>query len=104
MPKWPFKRESLADVERDTELAEVGRGAYRRILAGSKGPVKLFGSEERARSLKARLRDDLDEAFTEEERMTVIEHYIQRLMHGGRKRHVAESSILRALQELQEES
>lgn len=104
LPRW-FRGERLADVERDIELAEASRGAYKRLLrsAGS-GPVRLYSSDDRARSLRAKLREDLDEAFTEDEKMEVVEHYIQKLMHGGRRRHVAESMVMRMLEELQEEA
>ena len=98
----PIRRETYEDVERDIELAETGRQAYRRVVAPSKDVVRLFGSEERGRSMKAKFREDLDDAFTDEERMKVVEHWIQRSMHGGRTRPVAEREVLRMLEELQE--
>lgn len=107
MPRWqmkwpPIRRETYEDVERDIELAEAGRQAYRRQVTPSKDIVRPYGSEETGRSMRAQFRKDLDDAFTEEERMKVGQHWIMKLMHGGRTRRVAEREVLRMLEELQE--
>lgn len=98
----PVRRETYEDVERDIELAETGRQAFREQVKPSKDIVRLYGSEESGRSARARFRKDLDDAFTDEERMKVVEHWIKSLMHGGRTRRVAEREVLRMLEELQE--
>lgn len=107
MPKFklgwpPVRRETAEDVERDIALAEAGRTEYRRVLGPQRGMVHLYGSDEPTRSMRSKLQEDLEGAFTDEEKLKVVEHWVRKRMVGGRKRHVAEAEVLRMLQDLQE--
>lgn len=102
--KWPpVRRETALDVQRDIALANQERAGLQDLLANRKDTIVLYGSEDSARSMKAQLRRDLDEAFTDDDRAKVVEHWIQKLMRGGRTRAVAERAVLKMLKELVED-
>lgn len=101
--KW-LRRETPEDIERDIRLARAGTEMMKQLA-----PIKrasdafLSSAKYRSRSLKDRFAEDLDRAWTNEERMEVVEHWIQKLMHAGDRRHVAERRVLRMLEEMEQE-
>ncbi len=104
MAIWPFRRETVEDVERDIVLAERSRDAFRSLLKSNRPElVRLVGDDDAARSSQlSEFREDLDDAFTDDEKLKVVQHWINKFMKRGFKHHVAESKVMRLLHELQE--
>jgi hypothetical protein len=93
-------------LERDTDVAKYGKAQWREQRDSGDKLVRLLGVDEdtkNLRSFRARLARDLSEAFTDEEKLKVVEHYVQIAMHGGRERHVAERYVVKALKDIQED-
>jgi len=99
----PFKGETAEDIERDIRLAKAEIGMLKQHAPVRSGLEYLSSPKYRGRSQKDRLAEDLERAWTSEEKMQVIEHWIQKFMHGGDRRHVAEKRVMRMLREIEQE-
>ncbi len=101
-----LRRKTIEEIEKETELARFGAAAWRRT-ARAAAPVRkgfLEDYEERAKGkgLRAKLMEDLEAAWTDEEKAAVIEHHIRSLMSRGWRRQAAERRIIRLLTEAEE--
>lgn len=102
----PFRRKTIEEIERETELSRYGAAAWRRTaksvpLVGRES-LRAYEERPKGRSLRDRLMEDLSDAWSDEEKAKVIEHYIKSVMSHGYRRQAAERRIIRLLTEAEE--
>ena len=102
----PFRRKTLEEIERETELARYGAAAWRRTAKSvpiiERGFLETYEGKSKSGGLRDRLMEDLGDAWSDEEKAKVIEHYIRSLMSRGWRRQAAERRIIRLLTETEE--
>ncbi len=99
--RWPFKREKPEDIEWRGKLAEAESVMLRQYGSSSSVEGLLSPRKYAAKSLRGQFKEDLEEAWTPEEREEVVRHWINKRMKAGNKFHVAFAEVMRWLEEIQ---
>jgi len=101
----PFTRPSPKKLEEELQLSRVGLESLKAYVpAGRPSYAYASSVKHRAQSRKDQLAEDLEDAYTDEEKAQVVQHWIYKLMQQGNKQRIAERVVMRMLDQLDRES
>jgi len=95
-----LRPETVDEILDEIDFLDESADYYRRALSTVKPQKISLPVKTSAKTLKKQLEEALENAYSEEERYAVLEHFIQKFMHGGCTRPVAVKRVLRLLREL----
>ncbi len=98
----PIRPDTIDEMRGDIDSLERRAEGYAGILSPDRHKVKKekFASTSEARTMKGKLKEEMEKAFSDEEKINVINHFINVYTNRGWKRPAAERRVARMLRDI----